>query len=300
MEDTPTLLTETLLGAGARRPLAGVTWLPERLLEQLAPALPGPASRLARLVADAGLDFAFVPADAPWAPDAARYLREEALGVVWAVPGPLWPVLDRRGTTARAIAATVRDPDSIADAMKVELGRMERQVETGLALDVSAVVIAEDLAHASGPLVAPDFAIAHAVPSLARAVSLVADAGKAPVFHSDGDVRHLLDAILDTGFTALHSGAIDEDRAVFLADEAGRRGITLVGGLPGVLLEEGRAPAARHAANLIAAERAGTLVAADDGGLLTPFGFAALCRLALYVRQRAGVGWAGLAGDRTA
>ncbi len=293
MDDTSTLLTDTLLGAGARRPLAGVTWLPEPLLEQMAPALPGPASRLARLVADAGLDFAFVPAELPWAADAARMLAEEDVATVWAVPGPLWPILLRRGTS-RALAATARDPDSLGDALKTELIRVERQVEDGLSLGAAAVVIAEDLAHAGGPLVAPDFAIGHAVPALARAASLVADAGAAPVFHSDGDVRHLLDVILDTGFTALHSGAVDIDRGVFLAEEARRRGITILGGLPAALLEQGRAPAARYASGLVSAERAGTLVVADDGGLVTPFGFATLCRLARYVRARAGVGWAGL------
>jgi hypothetical protein len=294
MDDKPGLLTGALLGAGARRPLAGVTWLPEALLAELAPALPGPARRLARLVADADLDFAFVPADADWAPYAASLLVEEGVGVVWAVSGPLWPVIRRRGIT-RGIATTVRDPDSLTDGLRAELERVEADVERGLACGAAAVVVAEDLAGAEGPLVAPDFAIAHAVPALAGVAAMISDAGRAPVFHSDGDIRHMLDAVLDAGFTAVHSGSVDEDRAVFLREEVARRGLTVIGGLPGVVLEKGGAPAARVASELIAMERSGTLVIADDGGLVTPAGFAALGRLGRYVRARAQMGADGSA-----
>jgi hypothetical protein len=286
MDELSTLLTRALSGAGSLRPLAGASWLPELLLQQLAPALPGPARRLARIVCDAGLDFAFVPAEVPWAVDAARCLTDEGVATVWAVPGPLWPVLSRRGT-ARAIAMTSRDPDALADAMRQELDRVQADVETGLALDVAAVVIAEDLASHQGFLVAPDFAIMHAVPALAPAVATITDAGKAAVFHSDGDVRPVLDAVLETGFTALHTGAVDPDRGALLASEAIRRGLTLVGGLPGLMLERGGASAARVAADLVAAERSGVLVVADDGGLVTSSGFRALARLATFVRTRA-------------
>jgi len=61
----------------------------------------------------------------------------------------------------------------------------------------------------------------------------------------------------------------------------------MVGGLPGLLLEAGGAPAARRASGLVAAARAGTLVLSDDGGLVTPIGFRALARLSSFVRERA-------------
>jgi hypothetical protein len=182
---------------------------------------------------------------------------------------------------------TSRDPDALADAMREELDRVQADVEKGLALGVSAVVIAEDLASDQGFLVAPDYAIIHAVPALSRAVTTITEAGAAAVFHSDGDVRPLLDAVLETGFTALHSGAIDPDRGVLLAAEAVRRGLTLVGGLPGLMLERGGAPVARAAATLIDAERRGVLIVADDGGLVTAAGFRSLARLAVFVRTRA-------------
>lgn len=288
MNDRTTLLTKTLSGAGSLAPLVGVTWLPEALLAELAPAIPGAARRLGRVVADAGLDFAFVPAEAPWAAEAVACLAEEDVATVWAVAGPLWPVLGRRGI-ARSIATTSRDPDALAEGMRHELDRVQREVERGLALGPVAVVLAEDLVSHQGPLVSPDFAIAHAVPALSRAVAAIRDAGVAAVFHSDGDTRPLLDCVLQTGFTALHSGAVDPDRGALLASEAVRRGITLMGGLPGVLLEAGGAPAARAAAELVTAQRRGVLVACDDGGLVTPRGFAALVRLATFVRDRAGI-----------
>ena len=288
MHETARLLAQALSGRGTSRPLAGVSWLPEDLLAQLAPGLPGPARRLARVAADAGLDFAFVPADAPWAPDAARALDDEGVAAVWAVPGPLWPVLERRGI-ARALPLTARRPEALTDELVVELARLAEDVRRGLACGVAAVVVAEDLASDSGPLVSPDYAISHAIPALAEAVAITQDSGAAAVFHSDGDTRPLLDAVLQTGFTAVHvGGGLHEDRASMLADELTRRGLTMVGGLPGLLLEKGGGPAARRASGLVTAARAGTIVVCDDGGLVTPFGFRALARLSAFVRDRAG------------
>ena len=287
LHETAALLADALSGRGTPRPLAGVSWLPETLLETLAPGVPGPARRLARVVADSGLDFAFVPAEAPWAPDAARALRDEGLAAVWAVPGPLWPVLERRGLT-RALPLTAKRPEALTDDLVAELARVARDVRSGLACDVAAVVIAEDLASDAGPLVPPDYAITHAIPALAEAVGIAQDGGAAAVFHSDGDTRPVLDAVLQTGFSAMHvGGGLHEDRAAMLADELVRRGLTMVGGLPGLLLEKGGAPAARRASELVTAARAGTLVVCDDGGLVTPFGFRALSRLAGFVRERA-------------
>ena len=290
VHETAALLADALSGRGTPRPLVGVSWLPETLLAQLAPGPsgpPGPARRLARIAADAGLDFAFIPAQEPWAPDAARALREEGLAAVWAVPGPLWPVLERRGI-ARSLPLTARCPEALTDDLVGEMARLADDVARGLACGVAAVVVAEELACDSGPLVPPDYAISHAIPALAEAVVLTQDAGAAAVFHSDGDTRLLLDAVLQTGFTAMHvGGGLDQDRADLLSDELVRRGLTMVGGLPGVLLEAGGAPAARRASALITAARAGTLVVSDDGGLVTARGFRVLSRLASFVRRGA-------------
>jgi hypothetical protein len=287
LHETASLLADALSGRGAARPLAGVSWLPEPLLAQLAPGAVGPARGLARVVADAGLDFAFVPAEAEWAPDAARALNDEGLAVAWAVPGPLWPVLERRGLT-RSLPLTAKRPEALTDDLVAELARVAEDVRRGLACGAAAIVLAEDLACDAGPLVPPDYAISHAIPALAEAVAIAHDAGAAAVIHSDGDTRPLLDAVLQTGFTAMHvGGGLHEDRAAMLFDELARRGITIVGGLPGILLESGGAAAAQRASGLVAAARAGTLVVADDGGLVTPKAFRALGRLAGFVRERA-------------
>ena len=237
MHDNARLVNDALLGRGTPRPIAGVSWLPERLLAELASALPTSDRRLARVVSDAGLDFAFVPADADWSDSAARLLNDEGVAVVWAVAGPLWPAIEAHGL-GRAMTLIARRPETLSEELAGQLDRVQRDVERGLMVDAAAFVLAEELASDRGPLVPPDYAITQAIPSLRGAVALICDAGRAAVFHSDGDTRALLDSMLYTGFTALHvGGGLDRDHADLLGDEVARRGLTRVGGLPASLLE---------------------------------------------------------------
>jgi hypothetical protein len=258
-----------LRGQPTDRLVAGGSWIPESVAEACAPGIPTPAGRLAAVAADAGLDFVFVPAGEPWATEAVDRLAASGVAALWAVDGPLWPVMRSRGF-ARAIALMQRDPDVLADDLIAELSRTRRAAEAGLAAGAAAIVIADDLSGAEGPIVAPDFAITAAVPGLAAIVETVAGFDVPTVFHSDGDFRFALNAVARAGFDAVHgaSGVDPDDRRMtdLVADVRGRD-LTFVGGISAAELDGSPMDAVRAGTRAGLLADAGRFVPCDDGGI---------------------------------
>lgn len=62
-----------------------------------------------------------------------------------------------------------------------------------------AVFLGEDICTQRGPMVSPDFLEKHYAPQLRHGLQPLLDAGCKPVWHCDGDVRPLLDMLLDCG-----------------------------------------------------------------------------------------------------
>ncbi len=62
-----------------------------------------------------------------------------------------------------------------------------------------AMLFGEDICTQRGPMVSPAFLEEHYIPQLRRGLEPLLDAGCKPVWHCDGDVRPLLDMLLDAG-----------------------------------------------------------------------------------------------------
>ncbi|MFO7955591.1 MAG: uroporphyrinogen decarboxylase family protein [Candidatus Brocadiia bacterium] len=62
-----------------------------------------------------------------------------------------------------------------------------------------AVLLGEDICTQRGPMVSPQFLEAYYMPALARGLEPLLEAGCKPVWHSDGDVRPLMDMLLEAG-----------------------------------------------------------------------------------------------------
>lgn len=249
----------------------GLTFVPPDVLGAVggpAASADAPASRLAAACTTLRASFAFVPSAEDWAVDAARALREQGTAVMWAVDGPLWPVIRAEGGLA-GLRATLTDPGRIGRAIDEGLDRVLEGIATGASLGARAIVLAEDLAGTSGPLIAPDFAIAELLPRYARIVQAAADLGVCCVLHSDGDVRSLLPAISRSGFVAVHSGGgLDLGRFEKLFWAARTAGLAVIGGLlTGDLGNALKAEALGSTVGVIAS--AGGLLVADDGGIST-------------------------------
>jgi hypothetical protein len=62
-----------------------------------------------------------------------------------------------------------------------------------------AVLLGEDICTQRGPMISPDFMERHYMPQLAYALQPLLEVGCRPVWHSDGDVRPLMDMLIEAG-----------------------------------------------------------------------------------------------------
>ena len=76
-----------------------------------------------------------------------------------------------------------------------------RAVEEGLY--PRAVLFGEDICTQRGPMISPDFMERHYAPQLRYGIEPLLSVGCKPVWHCDGDVRPLLDMLLDCGIQGL-------------------------------------------------------------------------------------------------
>jgi len=72
-----------------------------------------------------------------------------------------------------------------------------RAVEEGLY--PHAVLLGEDICTQRGPMISPAFMEEHYAPNLRRGLEPLLDVGCKPVWHSDGDVRQMMDMLIDCG-----------------------------------------------------------------------------------------------------
>jgi uroporphyrinogen decarboxylase len=72
-----------------------------------------------------------------------------------------------------------------------------------VAAGADVIVLTDDYAHKSGPLMSPAQFRRFVLPSLQRAVARVKELGAFCIKHSDGDIRQLLEPIVDTGVDAV-------------------------------------------------------------------------------------------------
>lgn len=258
---------DTLALPGSPFPF-GLTFLPPAALGPVAGAGDDPATALSDACRALGASFAFVASDGPSADAVVAALLDAAIAPMWAVGGPLWPVIERHGVL-EGLRATLTHPGDVGAELDRGLDAIVRDAAHGVGVGARAIVLAEDLAGAEGPLVAPDFAIAELLPRYDRIVRTARALGVPAIFHSDGDVRPLLPAIHRAGFTAVHAGgglSLEGFERVFWA--ARDEGIAVIGGL--LTRELGNAARAEMLGSSIGVlAKAGGLFVADDGGITT-------------------------------
>lgn len=263
-----------LSGGVVAPPACGVTFIASDVLPRQSRAL-DPAAALARAYADAELDFAFVSSWEPWAGVLAGLLREASIAVLWVVPGVLWPALGAVGV-GEGLRTIARHPGSLASELDRAAEAMLHAVATGVGLHADAVVVADDMAGETGPLVSPDFVSAHVLPRLTYAVDAAASAGVPALLHSDGDISALLPACRDAGFVGVHACVSGAEAFERVYAHARRQGLAVLGGLPARLLSGGLPAAVLAGTRLAILAQSGGLLIADDGGITTPEEYAAL------------------------
>lgn len=255
------------LAGDQTRFVSGVTWLSAETLEELArgTGAVGPADSLGSLARALELDFAVVPAHEPWAVEAVDLLRDADAASVWAVGGVLGRVGDRVGW-AEMLRRTVSEPGALAIDLGEVLHEALDDLRAGLAARADAILIADDLAGATGPLVSPDFALDALLPCYQSLAHEARDHVLPAIFHSDGDIRALLHAVARAGFSAVHLAGLAEQPFAASFAAARAAGLVALGGIEAAALATGARRLGSHAG---AVALTGGLLVCDDGGITT-------------------------------
>lgn len=249
-------------------PCVGVTFLSDAVIRALAWGSSADSPLVTAVCSRLSPDFAFVVS---WEHEAAAVCTSVAeCGTVpfWVVRGPLDAVAAERGwneTLARSARGAAELLDTLDEAVAAARDSIRVAAESG----AGAIVVAEDLAGASGPLVAPDFALSEILPRLARLSSAAAEADLPAVWHSDGDTRNFLAAAARARFAGVHPGGLDSEAFQRLHGTARQEGMAVLGGIPGSALRTGVPAALRAATSAALIARSGGLLVCDDGGVST-------------------------------
>jgi outer membrane murein-binding lipoprotein Lpp len=267
-------------------PCVGVTFLPAEAVGALVwgstesdPIVIAVCSRLSP-------DFAFVES---WRGDASAVCGAVAeCGTVpfWVVRGPLDHAANARGWS-ETLAATVRDTGALVAQLDDGVEAARSSVRAAATCGAGAIVIADDVAGADGPLAAPDFILSELMPRLGAIARTAAEAGLPAIWHSDGDTRAFLGAVAREGFSGIHPGGLGPDPFRQLFSSARREGLVVLGGVPGWALRAGVPSALRAATSASLIARSGGLMICDDGGVSTGEELGALIAALQAVRDTA-------------
>ena len=254
--------------------VAGVTWVPAPVAEALVADQGGSstAQALQTLALALDLDFAFVPAAEQWAEEAVALLHEAGVAAVWSVAG----VLGRAGESlgwSEALIMSAAEPGALAAPLAEALHTALGEARSGRDAGADAVLVADDLAGKSGPLVSPDFALDALVPCYASLAAVARENHLPALFHSDGDVRSLYPALARAGYAAVHVAGLVGDSFLASVAAAHVAGLIALGGIEAATLLEG---ARRQGEAAGRAARGGQLLVCDDGGITRPEEVAAL------------------------
>jgi hypothetical protein len=248
--------------------VAGITWVPTETLEALTfgTAAVGPADALATVASALDLDFAFVPAQEVWSVEAVRELRERGIAAIWTVAGVLSRVGESLGWT-EMLHQTAAEPGALAVPLGEALHEALDDARQAVRSHAEALVVADDLAGAAGPLVSPDFALDALLPCYRSLAHEVTARGIPAIFHSDGDIRTLLPALRRADFCGVHLAGLSAEPFTASYTAARLAGLTVLGGIESAALTTGARRLGAHAGRL--ALSPGLLVC-DDGGITSP------------------------------
>ena len=212
--------------------VAGVSWVP--------------ASAVRDLVVSLELDFAVVPAEQPGAAELVAELHALDAAAVWAVSGVFGRVAELIGW-GEALRRTAGEPGALAAQLAEALHAALDQARAGVAADADVVLVADDLAGSSGPLLSPDFALDALVPCYHAIAAEVVGGGAHAAFHSDGDIRVLMPALARAGFSAVHLAGLPASTLATSIDAARDAGLASFGGIAAAELGDDPAAVGRNA-----------------------------------------------------
>ena len=248
--------------------VAGMTFVPQDALEGVRWGVGPMPALIAAACSRLRPDFVFLPASEPWAEEAVDRVAACGVAPVWVVDGPFGAFASAESWT-EAVRLSAADPGAAGAKMDERLPALTEKVRRGVRLGAVAIVIAEDLAGADGPLLAPDFALEEVMPRVGALAETASEQVTPSIFHSDGDVRWLLPSLRRHGFAAVHPGGLSAQAFETFLQAANDKDIAVLGGLPGDVLRSGGPAVIRAATHASVRALKGGLLITDDGGIST-------------------------------
>ncbi|MDP2400628.1 MAG: uroporphyrinogen decarboxylase family protein, partial [Actinomycetota bacterium] len=255
--------------------VAGLTFVPPEVIRELRWGVGGGPGLLAVACTRLELDFIFVPSWEPWAEEALDRVAACGVAPLWVVQGPLGVIAESEGWS-ETLRSSAADPDGLGRRMGEIMPSLREKVRRGVGLGATAIVVADDLAGADGPLVAPDFALDQILPRTGSMAAEAAEHAVPAIFHSDGDVRWAVPALRRQGFAAVHPGGLTGSAFDAFAEVCREHDLAVLGGLSRGTLAAGGPAVLRAAASASVRTLQGGLLISDDGGISTSTELASL------------------------
>ena len=245
--------------------VGGLTWIPGDVLASLGDHARDtePVEALIATALAARADFVFVPAAESWAAEAVEHLAAVDIAAVWSISGVFGRVAHRLGWS-EALRLSAAEPGQLAIALAEALNDALVEARAGLVAGADALLVADDLAGATGPLLSPDFALDALLPCYHHIALAVATEGIPTVFHSDGDVRILMPALRRAGFSAMHLAGLAEEGWNVSYAAARAEGLAVLGGIEAMSVAQGVRHSGERAGRFALADG---LLVCDDGGI---------------------------------
>jgi uroporphyrinogen decarboxylase len=103
------------------------------------------------------------------------------------------------------LSALVMEPSAAEAAIRWQASKRRLYAEAFVVAGMSkAIMYCDDIAGLNGLMASPELMRKHWLPNMKWAVEPLMDAGIFVIYHSDGNIRALLDDIADAGFKGLH------------------------------------------------------------------------------------------------
>lgn len=102
------------------------------------------------------------------------------------------------------LAALIMEPDLACAVMDKVLEANMRVAQNAIRAGADIIVMADDYAYNSGPMMSPQLCEKYLIPRLADMVSLIHKEGAFCVKHTDGDLYSILDMIVGTGIDGIN------------------------------------------------------------------------------------------------
>lgn len=257
------LLNEVLSGFGEAS-LVGSSWLP----------IDDPA----RVCSESGAVFTFVSLLDPAAADKIAALETAGVAPFVSVDGPLGALAKEFGWVEALTMTEIRGGETaFAEAAEKCLA----DVFLAGALGARGIVVGDDLAGGSEPLVSPHFVRRVLIPTYSRMAENAQAMGLPALFHSDGDVTGFYSDLAEAGFSGVHVAIghdLGEVERAF--DEAYEAELVPVGGVPAALLSEAdECTVARLVEFVGGLMDSCVCLVADDGGIATTADLETLSRI---------------------